>query len=211
MIKPRSTPRPRRRDICLEALGKDPSATQHCVTVEPACGNYQSHRLSRDGKIRQTSMITTVYPLRSCSTAWTRTGHIRRSDSEYYRVASRSCLVDDKASGHECGGAKRMNHGADSFCKPTPADAQNSSKVSQSQFCTPKHTEANSSLHHSIRPRPKQDRSGGHGRLAGAEVDHEAVGGVTVWAAPSHPAFVGPTSPGRALIFSPDDHPWKFP
>ena len=30
---------------------------------------------------------------------------------------SRSCLVDDKASGHECGGAKRMNHGADSFCK----------------------------------------------------------------------------------------------
>ena len=62
-------------------------------------------------------MITTVYPLRSCSTAWTRTGHIRRSDSEYYRVVSRSCLVDDKASGHECGGAKRMNHGADSFCK----------------------------------------------------------------------------------------------
>jgi len=52
MIKPRSTPGPRRQDICLEALGKDPSATQHCVTVEPACGNYQSHRLSRYGKIR---------------------------------------------------------------------------------------------------------------------------------------------------------------
>jgi hypothetical protein len=25
MIKPRSTPRPWRQDICLEALGKDPS------------------------------------------------------------------------------------------------------------------------------------------------------------------------------------------
>lgn len=117
MIKPGSTPRPRRQDICLEALGKDPSATQHCVTVEPACGNNQSHSLSRDGQICQAAMITTVYPLRSCSAAWTTAAHIRRADSEYYCVASRSCLIDYKASRHECGGAKRMNHDADSFCK----------------------------------------------------------------------------------------------
>lgn len=103
-VKPRGAPRPRRQDICLEALGKDPSATQHRVAVKPACGNNQSHRLSRDGKIRQASMITTVYTLRSCSAAWTTARHIRRADSEYYRVASRSCLIDDKATRHECGG-----------------------------------------------------------------------------------------------------------
>ena len=117
LATPPTAARSRRQNICLEALGKDPSATQHCVTVEPACGNNQSHSLSRDGQICQAAMITTVYPLRSCSAAWTTAAHIRRADSEYYGVASRSCLIDYKASRHECGGAKRMNHDADSFCK----------------------------------------------------------------------------------------------
>jgi hypothetical protein len=65
IIKPASTPRPRRQHTLLEALREDAPIARISLTTETARHDDETNRPTRQGRVRDAAEIATVGPLRN--------------------------------------------------------------------------------------------------------------------------------------------------
>lgn len=140
VVEPGSSPRRRRENVPVKALGEDSPAAQHCVAVESSRINDKPNRLSHQRQVSQASLISTVDSFRPCSADRAKACCARRTNCDQHDPVINGCIVDHKAARNECRRPERMTHGADSLCETNISEHLISSKVSQSQICTPKHT-----------------------------------------------------------------------
>ena len=139
-VQPPSSSRRRRQNIAREPLYEDLLAAQYGLASEAARNDHQLDASSRQRQVADPTMVPTVHAPRSGTAGWTCRIFLRRTNRDRGLRGIVDCTHNNKTTGYQRKWPQRLMHGADSPRKSAHRRQQTSSKVSQSQFCTPNNT-----------------------------------------------------------------------
>ena len=141
MIKPGRPSPPRPEDVCAEAFCEYPSYAKLRITMEASCEDNELDYPTRHRQIRQSSGIPAVHSPRDRPTLRTRALFVEGPNRQQHTFLILRGAHHNEP-GRDEGRWLQTAHSVDSPCETNATGASTSSKLSQSQFSTPKHNVA---------------------------------------------------------------------
>ena len=120
-----------------ETLGEDPTRAGEILATEPSNDDVEDDGAAADGKIGGTASISAMDMAgRGSAERATRSmGSTAKGESDPIRI--RGHAIHDEAGRHRITSMKSLIHNADSFSNQRRSEQRTSSKVSQTQDCSP--------------------------------------------------------------------------
>ena len=139
MIEASGAPPPGCQDILGKSLSENTPPAGSGGTMKSPCHGNEPNRPTGYRQIRKPAAITAVNTFRDRSASRTCTGTAGRTNGNEQPASVIHGSLQHKTRRYYRRRSKSPPHRVNSFVKPTRAWISIASKVSQSQFCTPKH------------------------------------------------------------------------
>jgi len=136
MVESSRAPGQRREHFLVKTFSEDAPTAEHRVAVKASRAKRKVDPASSHRQIGQATRISAMDSRRQPPAPWTRARDAHRADRDPPAVADIDRVIGQKPASDQSCGSNRL-HGIDSLVKPLPSGASTSSKVSQSQNCTP--------------------------------------------------------------------------